>query len=129
MLVPVPLERLDHFLVVGAEVGGTVVGDDRDLVLGQEPLLNELHRGFNAPDGPDLAACPEHQQEDALVLRRQRFAERLAEGERRVVGPAGRGRQGLEREVDDLLRNAVLGDGEIFRLQAGDRLADAIHHS
>ena len=123
------VERLGHLGVVRCEVGCAVVGEHRNLVLGEQLLAHEIEQRVHALRGFDEPAPPEHDQEDPVVLGRERGAlRRLAQGGLRA-GLRRLGRQRVLGEVADFLWDAVLQDDEVLDIQAGDRFPVRVHDS
>ena len=70
--LPIRFERSRRRLVIRREPRGAIPGEDGDLVLGQEPLPDEVHAGAHVPPGPDLPAAAEHEEKGPPCRRCQR---------------------------------------------------------
>ena len=119
-----PLEDARDLRVIGREGGGAVVGEDRHLVARQQPLAHEAQQRVHGLRRFQELAAAEDDQEDPVLLRIERdrllleleFRPRI----RRVR------HERLEREVLDLLPDAVLDDGELLQPHVGDGLAGLV---
>ncbi len=121
-----PLEDARDLRVIGREGGGAVVGEDRHLVARQQPLAHEAQERVHGLRRLQELAAAEDDEEDPVLLRIERdrllleleFRPRI----RRVR------HERLEREMLDLLLDAVLDDGELLEPHVGDGLAGLVLH-
>jgi hypothetical protein len=130
--ISIPFHDRGDRRVVRREVGAPVERHHGDLILRQQPRLEERQqrRQLFRRSAHAQRRTPQHDQEDAAVLRLQiRRGNRRPPQSRRGFGRRGVHGQRLRREVADRLDDPVFGDGEVRLRQIGDRLAVAIEHA
>jgi hypothetical protein len=107
--------------MIGREIGGAVRRAPQPVLGSSRPTKCACRRR----PSPAAAVCPsQHDQEDASILRRE-IAGRGCRGWFRDSREGARfvGREGVRREVPNLLTHPFFRDGEVGGLEVGDGAA------
>jgi hypothetical protein len=117
-----PFQKLDDGVVVRRELDRTIPGNDRNQILRQQSIPNEVNRPVDTTCRRLQPSAAKDDQKYSSVRCVQAIGS-LHPHDRPVRRDRRRRCKRLRREEANLLAHAVLGDGEVLQRQIRDSLA------